>query len=62
MNNNVSAEDKIYGSSILLTRLKSRFDGKENSLIELPKHLQNKRNFRISKAFLYNSFCLVFKA
>ena len=28
---------------ILLSRLKFRFDGKENSVTEFPKHLQNRR-------------------
>ena len=53
---NISAKDKIYAPCILLSRLKFRFDGKENSVIELPKHL------RISKAFLYDSFCSLFNA
>ena len=41
---NMKAEDKIYCPCTLLTRLKFWFDGKENSLAELPKHLQNKRS------------------
>ena len=41
---NMSAKDKIYSPCTLLSRLKYRFDGKENSVIEMPKH------FQISKA------------
>ena len=36
---NICAKDKIYAVRILLSRLKFRFDGKESSITELPKHL-----------------------
>ena len=32
-------KDKIYAPCILLSILKFRFDGKENSVTEFPKHL-----------------------
>ena len=41
---NIEAKDKIYASCILLSRLKFRFDRKENSVTELPKHLWNRRS------------------
>ena len=53
---NIWVKDKIYAPRIVLSRLKFSFDGKENSVIELPKHL------RISKAFLCDSFCPLFYA
>ena len=33
---NIEAKDKIYAPCILLRRLNFRFDGKENSVKELP--------------------------
>ena len=35
---------KIYAPCILLSRLKFRFDGKENSVTELTKHLRNRKS------------------
>ena len=40
----LKAKDKIYAPCILLSRLKFRFDGKENSVTELPKYLRNRRS------------------
>ena len=40
----LKAKDKIYAPCILLSRLKFRYDGKENSVTELPKHLRNRRS------------------
>ena len=34
----------MYGPCILLSRLKFRFAGKENSVTELPKHLRNRQS------------------
>ena len=40
----LKAKDKIYAPCILLSRLKFRFDGKENFVTELPNHLRNRRS------------------
>ena len=40
----LKAKNKIYAPCILLSRLKFRFDGKENFVTELPKHLRNSRS------------------
>ena len=40
----LEAKDQIYALCILLSRIKFRFDGKENLATELPKHLQNRRS------------------
>ena len=40
----LKAKNKIYATCILLSRLKFRFDGKENFVTELPKHLRNRRS------------------
>ena len=37
--NNKYLKDKTYTPCILLSRSKFRFDGKENSVTGLPKHL-----------------------
>ena len=41
---NMSAKDKIYAPCILLSRLNFRFDRKENSVTELPQHLQKRQS------------------
>ena len=41
---NLKDKYKIYAPCILLSRLKFRFDGKENSVTELSKHLRNRRS------------------